>query len=255
MTWFKVDDGFWGHPKVQDLSGEAIALWTMAGSWCCRYLTDGVMPLDIAKKLGRKPSAVRELLDAKLWISDQKTIRFHDWNDYQDTKESVADRRKAAAERKRKSRMSRVTDSDVTASVTRESRVAPVLSSPFPKREERVAPSGALLKAAPAPRQTRKPDEAVAALQVALKASFEATGDVAPDVSGKPAVSAAKRLREFVRLGHAPDLSNAATRLVEACRALPSPRWPWCLTSEPLGRVSANHNSSITADGRTKHAW
>lgn len=76
----------------------------------------------------------------------------------------------------------------------------------------------------------RKPDEAKAALQAALLASFRATNDVAPEVPGSVAVRAAKRLREIVDLGHAADLPAAATLLVAACRRSQTSRWPWCLT-------------------------
>ncbi len=31
MVWFKIDDGFWSHPKVLELSDAAVALWTRAG--------------------------------------------------------------------------------------------------------------------------------------------------------------------------------------------------------------------------------
>lgn len=49
MTWFKVDDGFYDHPKVENLSMAARGLWVTAGSWCAKQLTDGVIS---KKKLG-----------------------------------------------------------------------------------------------------------------------------------------------------------------------------------------------------------
>lgn len=33
MTWFKVDDAFWGHPKQTALPPGPVALWVRAGSW------------------------------------------------------------------------------------------------------------------------------------------------------------------------------------------------------------------------------
>jgi hypothetical protein len=95
------------------------------------------------------------------------------------------------------------------------------------------APTGAPVTASPAkePRAPSKADEAKAALRGALKASFRATGDLAPEVADGTAAKAARRLREFVESGHAPDLATAATRLVDACRRQTAERWPWCLLS------------------------
>jgi hypothetical protein len=44
MTWFKIDDSFYDHPKVFDAPDCAVALWTRAGTWSARNLTDGFVP-------------------------------------------------------------------------------------------------------------------------------------------------------------------------------------------------------------------
>lgn len=46
MTWFKVDDKLHSHRKVAALGNDigALALWTVAGSWCADHLTDGFVP-------------------------------------------------------------------------------------------------------------------------------------------------------------------------------------------------------------------
>lgn len=44
MTWFKLDDGFYDHPKVADLPNAAVGLWVKAAVWCSKHLTDGVVP-------------------------------------------------------------------------------------------------------------------------------------------------------------------------------------------------------------------
>ncbi|STD70923.1 Uncharacterised protein [Corynebacterium ulcerans] len=33
MTWFKVDDGFYDHPKFLDVPNAAVGLWVKAGAW------------------------------------------------------------------------------------------------------------------------------------------------------------------------------------------------------------------------------
>ena len=37
MAWFKVDDGWWSHPKILQLSDSAQALWMRAGSWSMKH--------------------------------------------------------------------------------------------------------------------------------------------------------------------------------------------------------------------------
>lgn len=104
MPWFKIDDGFWSHPKTLQLSDGAQALWVRAGSWCMAHLTDGVIPPFALPVLGAKRRFIDELVTVSLWIRDADSYRFHDWEKYQPTRESVEADRDAAAERKRKSR-------------------------------------------------------------------------------------------------------------------------------------------------------
>ena len=108
MTWFKVDDSFYDHPKVVDLSMAARGLWVTAGSYCGRHLTDGHITRKRVRALaGRSAAQVRELIDAGLWtVCAEHTdcLIFHDWESMQPTKESEQKRRDEAAERKRRSR-------------------------------------------------------------------------------------------------------------------------------------------------------
>jgi hypothetical protein len=91
------------------------------------------------------------------------------------------------------------------------------------------APDGAAHGGSESSPKPRKADEAKAALRAALKASFRASNDIAPEVADGTAAKAARRLRELVELGHAPDVQTAAERLVAACRKQTTERWPWCL--------------------------
>ena len=58
MPWFNVDDGFYDHPKVDDLPLEAVGLWTLAGAYCMRQLTDGAITESRVRKFGGTPAAV-----------------------------------------------------------------------------------------------------------------------------------------------------------------------------------------------------
>lgn len=104
MTWFKVDDGFWSHPKSVDLTAEAVALWVRAGSYCGKHLTDGYVPKGRLGMLQGTPEAAYELVVAGLWAEVPDGWQFHDWHKYQDTKEAVERRREAWKARQQRHR-------------------------------------------------------------------------------------------------------------------------------------------------------
>ncbi len=118
--WFKVDDSFYDHPKIASLSMAARGLWVTCGSYCGRHLTDGHVTRKTVRLLaGRSAAQVRELVSAGLWVEcgeHSDCVRFHDWADTQPTREAEIQRRKDAAERKRRSRTSnsRVSDESST---------------------------------------------------------------------------------------------------------------------------------------------
>lgn len=96
MTWFKVDDNFTDHPKTEDLPDAAVAMWTRGGSWSARHLTDGFVPERKARKLCDDPDgALKALLDSGLWELADGGFQFHDWSDYQPTREEEMASRKA----------------------------------------------------------------------------------------------------------------------------------------------------------------
>jgi len=111
MVWFKVDDGFHDHPKLEALlegkyAVEAIALWTLAGSWCGKHLTDGEINLSKVARLGiaRHEKAAAELIRVRLWEKTATGFRFHNWLKYQQSREEVEHNRSETAERVRRHR-------------------------------------------------------------------------------------------------------------------------------------------------------
>jgi hypothetical protein len=104
VPWFKVDDGFHGHPKVVELSLASVGLWTLAGSWCAKYLTNGAVRHKTIVRLGGDAELASELVDADLWQRAGDGYQFKDWEHYQPLKEDVEAERLAAQERMRKVR-------------------------------------------------------------------------------------------------------------------------------------------------------
>ena len=104
MAWFKVDDNFYDHPKVDDLSLEAVGVWLLCGTYSARHLTDGLVPTRRAQRMGATETVIGELVDAGLWHEVDDGYQFHNWAEYQPTKGRVEEARAKERERKRKYR-------------------------------------------------------------------------------------------------------------------------------------------------------
>lgn len=100
MPWFKVDDGFYDHPKVAAIPlkdrAAAAGAWLLCGTWSAKHLQDGFVPESRAHELaGDRIAAL--LVDVKLWRRVKGGYRFHDWATYQPTRAAVEERRKVRA--------------------------------------------------------------------------------------------------------------------------------------------------------------
>ena len=105
MPWFKVDDSFWSHPKLSELSHEAVSLWVRAGAYCAQHLTDGfVAEGTVVRQLWTPLPVAGELVSAGLWTVVDGGFQFHDWLEYQPTAADTLAKREADRERKRKQR-------------------------------------------------------------------------------------------------------------------------------------------------------
>lgn len=80
MPWFRVDDNLAFHAKVIAAGNAAMGLWVRAGSYSMQQLTDGHVPLDVARLLGKKSEADR-LVTVGLWTErdDSGGYDFHEW--------------------------------------------------------------------------------------------------------------------------------------------------------------------------------
>lgn len=101
MPWFKVDDLLAMNRKAVHAGNGAMGLWVRAGSWCAQNLTNGHVPLPIARTLG-SPAEARRLVAAGLWHEVDGGYEFHDWFEYQPSADEVAKLRedRSAAGRK-----------------------------------------------------------------------------------------------------------------------------------------------------------
>ena len=105
MAWFKVDDRFHDHPKTEDLTLEAVGLWTLAGTWSASNLTDGLVSQRRIHRLGGTVVLADALVDAGLWVkTEDGGYQFHEWAKYQPTRAEIETKREKDREKKQTQR-------------------------------------------------------------------------------------------------------------------------------------------------------
>jgi hypothetical protein len=104
MAWFKVDDGFFSSRKVlsirRDERLEAVGLWVTLGAWSSKELTDGFVPDSVVDEFAPHPFAIDALVKAGLWIRVPDGIQFHDWKDYQPSRDEVLSKREEVSRKR-----------------------------------------------------------------------------------------------------------------------------------------------------------
>lgn len=113
MTWFRVDDGLPEHRKSialwkackSDWKVYAVACWAWRdmGCDCAHWQTHGTFERDRAHRVLRAPekvvdAALDALVVAGFLTADGDLFTFHDWQEYQPTKDELAARKAAISE-------------------------------------------------------------------------------------------------------------------------------------------------------------
>lgn len=111
MSWVRIEDGFFRHRKVVDLSKDAKLLFIAGLCHCADQTTDGFISIAslrvIAAFVDVKPATAALLVDAGLWHKEAAGFRVHDYLDYQPSAEDERKRKAENAERVRRWRESR----------------------------------------------------------------------------------------------------------------------------------------------------
>lgn len=102
-TYITVHDGMPDHPKIMPLSDGAFRLLVTGWCWCSRYLTDGVMPMEVWSRFGNRRHRDELVRVAHVHIAeDGKSVEFHDYLDHQRSRQQVEDLRRKRSEAGRK---------------------------------------------------------------------------------------------------------------------------------------------------------
>lgn len=202
MTWFKVDDRFALHPKVEALEefgherhAFAVAAWVLLGSDCALRDDGGVVaPARLRKLLSawpekRRANAISDLVSVGLFDQTDGVIAFHDWDEYRrkdrgPEEKAEYERRKKAAQRVRA--REKATDSGnvpgtstgtvpVAAAETVSPSVPSLPTRPDPSRpdlDHSVVVSGRARESGPTQNTRPKSDRFCSALYASWKRSF-----------------------------------------------------------------------------------
>ena len=79
----------------------ATGLWVRCGTWSSSYLTDGFIPMDIVRSMGRRAD-IERAITARLWVPTDEGMLMPDYLDYNPSRGDVERRRKDDSERKRR---------------------------------------------------------------------------------------------------------------------------------------------------------
>ena len=108
MSWIRIDDHTYDHPKHLRAGPEASWLWVVGLCYCSRYLTDGFLDDTVVSRLAAGPGGrAQRLVDAGLWDRVEGGYQVHDYHDYQPSSDQVKRRRHNATERVKRWRYDR----------------------------------------------------------------------------------------------------------------------------------------------------
>lgn len=99
MPWAKLDDSFWGNPKVDAASLGAVGAYARSLSYVAQHLTDGHIPYGAALYMTKgEADVLAELVDRGFWAKNGDGFVIPDYLEYNPTKAEVESQRRARSE-------------------------------------------------------------------------------------------------------------------------------------------------------------
>jgi hypothetical protein len=89
MSWARIDDRITTHHKFQSLSDASLGLWTRCLAWCGGALTDGRIPKSKVRQWDSHGRKTAQLVAAGLWEDNPTDYVFHDFLDFNRSRDEV----------------------------------------------------------------------------------------------------------------------------------------------------------------------
>ena len=145
MSWVRIDDKAWAHPKLSSLSGNAVRLWLWALCWCNQQESDGRIPSSVLRLLGGCGREAKELVESGLWEEADGGWQVHDYLQYQPSKQQLEKtrtetRERVAAARERR-RNANVTPLHASTDLTCNANVTTAPTQPVPTQPNPTQPA------------------------------------------------------------------------------------------------------------------
>ena len=96
MSWAKLDDGFWMHPKVLMAGNAGAGIFARLLSYCGCYLTDGLIPAQIVTQIAGPDKKLLPELDrlGLIQVLETGSVLIPDYLEHNRSKEQVEEDRK-----------------------------------------------------------------------------------------------------------------------------------------------------------------
>lgn len=146
MSWVRIDDRAWCHPKLVALSAPAVRLWVWALCWSAQHETDGLIKLAALSILGGTKRVAAELVSAGLWDIRDDGWMVHDFLDWNPSAEERREKREQSVARLKRHReriAKRVSNGAHNALVTPSETLLPIrIPDPNPRSHLKHKTSG-----------------------------------------------------------------------------------------------------------------
>jgi hypothetical protein len=106
VSWAKLDDRFWIHPKVTAVGNAGAGIFGRMLSYCGCFLTNGLVPADaVTIIVGDDRAVLQRMHDlGMVEIRESGSVFIRDYLDYNPDRDKVEADKEAARERMRKRR-------------------------------------------------------------------------------------------------------------------------------------------------------
>jgi len=99
VSWVRLDDGFYEHPKLLGIPRATRWVWVAGLGYSARFHQDGLVPAISLARLEGNAREAAQLVDAGLWVPDEHGWRIHDYAQYQPMNGELSRKRSEAGKK------------------------------------------------------------------------------------------------------------------------------------------------------------